>query len=274
MDDDIFIPIKVINNLRRELILELISLRKDRKKEIVFSDSFISSRENLITNEVSFLVRSEEQLRALIDKDVNIYVEDYSLYNKYKSDRVFYRNPRAGYSYKNSSNSLVSNNGGFVYYSGKSVSDIYMNVKNSLTLGLFSNFVYKVGLSPELDSCDIEKIISSYIDRFGCKPNVEVLVYGNLELMIMKYCPLRYLINNSNNCSLCTNRKFYLDSNGRKFRLLKDSIHNVRVMSNERIDKLSEISYLRSIGVTNFRIDLLDENACEVLEILHKLDLN
>lgn len=94
VDDDIFIPIKNINNLRRELINDLICLRENRRPDVITTNEKIVSRENSITKEISFLVRNEEQLKFLIDKDVNIYVEDYFLYQKYKDNNIFYRNPR------------------------------------------------------------------------------------------------------------------------------------------------------------------------------------
>ena len=51
--------------------------------------------EHVITNEISFLVRTESQLKYLLDKDVLIYVECMSLYNKYKDYKnVFYRSSR------------------------------------------------------------------------------------------------------------------------------------------------------------------------------------
>ena len=273
VDDDIFIPIKNINNLRRELINDLICLRENRRPDVITTNEKIVSRENSITNEISFLVRNELQLKFLIDKNVNIYVEDYFLYQKYKDNNIFYRNPRASFDYKNSSNTLITNNGGFKYYCDKSVSDIYMNVKNSLTLGLFSNYVYKVGLSPELNNEDIYKIICSYKKRFGFNPNVEVLIYGNLELMLMKYCPLNYFINNSNRCSMCFSKNFYLDDkHGHKFNFLRDEIHNMRIMSDKKIDKILDINYLKSIGVTNFRIDLLDEDDLSIQKILDRVN--
>ena len=88
--------------------------------------------------------------------------------------------------------------------------------------------------------------------------------------MIMKYCPIRKDV--SDKCSLCISNNYYLDDRkGNRYRLYRDSSHKVRVIDSQNIDKISDISYLKSIGVTNFRIDLLDESYDEVISILDKL---
>lgn len=275
LDDDIFIPVKNINNLRRELVLELISLREN-KRSSTFLEQDVSylSVSNFISNELSFLVRNEKQLKYLISKNVNIYVEDYSLYKKYKGDNIFYRPSRGGGFYKDCSNMLVSNNGYFMNNYDRCSSDIYLNVKNSYSLNLFSKYAYKVGLSPELYNDEILDIITSYKSRYKSNPNVEVLVYGRLELMIMKYCPVRYFDKCTKASFNCIDSKFYLDDrNGHKFRLFGDYSHFMRVIDCNFVDKLDDVSYLKSIGVTNFRIDLLDEEESEIDEILNRFQM-
>ena len=271
MDEDVFVPIKNVNVLRRELVKELISIRENKKIDFIENDISFEKNKMKITNEISFLVRNEEQLKFLLDKNVNIYVENYKLYKKYESDNVFYRNPRAGFNYRDASNSLISNNGGFIKVSGKSVSDIYMNAFNSLTVNAFSNYVYKVGLSPELSNYDVGVVLDVYKEKYGFLPNVEVLIYGRLEVMLMKYCPVNYLCSKVKGCSLCFDNKYYLDDcRGNKFRLLGDENHNTRIFDFSVVDKFSDIGYLKSIGVTNFRIDLLDESIKEISKLLEK----
>lgn len=271
MDEDVFVPIKNVNVLRRELVKELISLRENKKIDFIEKDISFEENKMKITNDISFLVRNEEQLKFLLDKNVNIYIEDYELYKKHESDNVFYRNPRACFSYSDSSNRVISNNGGLNNLKEKSVSDIYMNAFNSLTVNTFSNYVYKIGLSPELSNYDMEVVLSGYKEKYGFLPNVEVLIYGRLELMLMKYCPVNYLCGMDLGCFLCFNNKYYLDDRkNNKFRLLGDENHNMRVFDCSVIDKFSEIEYLKSIGVTNFRIDLLDESIEEISILLEK----
>ena len=110
-----------------------------------------------------------------------------------------------------------------------------------------------------------------YKEKYGFLPNVEVLIYGRLEVMLMKYCPVNYLCSKVKGCSLCFDNKYYLDDcRGNKFRLLGDENHNTRIFDYSVVDKFSDIGYLKSIGVTNFRIDLLDESIEEISKLLEK----
>ena len=270
IDDNIFIPVKVINELKRELVSNLITLRENKSYDNVFGDDNISSFKNKITEGFSFLVRTEDQIKALLSKDVTIYIEDYNLYKKYKSDNVFYRPLRVSYDNRECSKCLITNNGYLNNSYKASFSDIYMNVFNSLSLNFYSKYVSKVGLSPELSNYDIDVLISTFKNRFGFFPNVEVLIYGKPELMIMKHCPV--MDNNSDRCSLCVSNNYYLDDRkGNKFRLLRDFSHKVRVMDYQNVDKISDIAYFKSIGVTNYRIDLLDESYDYVIVLLDRL---
>ncbi len=147
-----------------------------------------------------------------------------------------------------------------------------MNVYNSNTLNLFFKYAYKVGLSPELNPYEINNLIKSYKNKYKTNPNVEVLIYGKLELMIMKYCPIKQFIC-KNNCTTCLNKNIYLDDkNGHKFKLLGDNNHYMRVFDYQNIDYINDITYLKNSGVTNFRIDLLDETKEEIIYILDKLN--
>ena len=274
MDDNIFIPIKNVNILRRKLVSLLISKRENSK---IVTNDFINdikfnSNSSGITNDISFLVRTEEQLKALLDYNVLIYTEDTLLYNKYKMyDNVYYRGSRI--KTNNLNHMVIANNSGFIN-SKNGISDIYMNAFNSLTVNKILKFVYKVGLSPELTPFEVKVLIEGYKKRYNDVPNVEVLVYGKLEVMIMKYCPINSFVSKSDVCNACFNNKFYLDDrNGHRFRLFGDENHFMRVFDYKNIDLISEIDYFKECGVTNFRIDLLDEEDSDIKCILERLNV-
>lgn len=273
IDNNIFIPVKNLNNLRQELTKELIEIRENKKIEFIEKElKPKQAKEINLTKEYSFLVRNEDQLKTLINKPVTIYVENYNLYQKYKKENVYYRPSRANITYENVDNLLVSNNGGLIQKSSNKITDIYMNAYNSLTINTFLKYTNKVGLSPELNTNDIENIIKSYQKRYGNIPNTEVLIYGKLELMILKYCPVNYLLIKKEGCTACLKDKYYLDDKkDHKFRLLTDQNHKTRVFDYQNINHLDNIEKLKEIGITSFRIDLLDETEDEITEILTKL---
>ena len=271
MDNDIFIPMKNINNLKQVLTQELISKRENCKVDFIKKSPIFLKEEHIITNEISFLVRTESQLKYLLDKDVLIYVENTSLYNKYKDYKnVFYRASRI--KPNDQDNIVISNTSGLLSKSNKNIIDIYMNAVNSLTVNLYHKSAYKVGLSPELTYDELKDLINNYKKRYGTNPNLEMLIYGKVELMIMRYCLIKKQLNKNKICNLCHNSNYYLDDrNGHRFMLLKDDNHNMRLYNYQKINNIGDISYLRELGVTNFRIDLLDETLEDIESILKQL---
>ena len=275
IDNDIFIPLTQINRLRQILTEKLINQRQKPIKNVIEKQIKESKKETTQTNEISFLVRNENQLKYLLTKNVNIYTEDYKLYQKYNKENIFYRNPRAAFTYKEAKNSLITNNGGLKVYKSKNIIDIYMNVKNSNTINEFQKYSYKIGLSPELKDDELEMLMTNYYKKYNNYPNVELLIYGNLELMLMKHCPINYALTKDRCkevCNICQKNNFYLSNdNNHKYRLLKDENHTLRLLSNEKINNLKKIKEYQKTGITNFRIDLNDETENDLENILKEL---
>ena len=102
------------------------------------------------------------------------------------------------------------------------------------------------------------------MDNYQNNSNVEVFIYGYIELMLMKYCPVRYIINKNNlPCHVClNNKKYYLkDRNNQMYRLINNrDTHSTTILNTHKTDLIDNIKYYKSIGITNFRIELLDED--------------
>ncbi|MBQ6687162.1 MAG: U32 family peptidase [Bacilli bacterium] len=268
LDSDVFIPIKEINNLRQQLTKELIHKRENSKREVIVKNNEFSGNSQLITNHFSFLVRNESQLQYLLDKDVIIYTEDYKLYQKYKGPNVFFKTNRVSNKLMelNNENILASDIGAVYKYSKTNnvVSDIYLNVTNKESIELLKNLsVNKIGLSVEIKDDDLIDINNS--------SNLELLVYGRPELMVMKYCLLNKFVNTDKACSVCHNQKKYAIKGDNKE--LYPIINNTcisKLLHSKNIDLLNKLDYYKDLGITNFRIDLYDEVASDIAEILKK----
>lgn len=277
VDKDIFIPLKYINEIRRYLTDELIKERtkSNRKEKIEKEKLTIKEIEN--TNNISFLIRNEIQLKTLLTENVNIYIEDESLYNKYKKENknIYLKTPRVNLSPKKYQNeNILASETGIIEKNKENnniVSDIYLNVVNSKTINTLENLnVKRVGLSVELNENDLNHLLKGYKEKYKRNPNLEILVYGKLELMIMKYCPLNALINDGKKpCYLCKNSNKYSlkDRNGKKLRLINSNCIT-KLMDYQEINYIDKIPKLKELGITNFRIDLLDEEPNEIEQIL------
>ena len=138
-------------------------------------------------------------------------------------------------------------------------------------------------LSPELSNKEISNIIKEYLkskddvyndtkksistSKIQVIPDIEILVHGNIELMVSKNDLIsKKLLENidntlkSENCEINEfDSEFYLvlkDSKNNEFPIKKDLNGNDRILLNsENICLINDIYYLKSIGFENFAID-------------------
>ena len=210
MDTNIFIPISTINEIRRILVDKLITIRCKNNKEIIINnleDNYYSTPNNSKLS-INALVRNEEQLLACINNNIdNIYTTDYNLYTKYKETcNIYYRLDRVMKKYINykKESLLITELGGVgrYGYTNNVVSDYYLNIANNKAIDLLRrNNIQRITISCELDYDTIKALNTNY--------NIELIIYGRVELMLMKYCPLKKLLNP---CSVCQDsfNKYYL----------------------------------------------------------------
>lgn len=191
--DNAFIPMKILNELRREIIDKLILKRTEKENKINFKyEKHLINEKNNIP---SFLVRNEKQLKMVLNKG-RIYTEDFNLYKKYKNSNVFYKLPRIMNKYPDfkNENLLVSEIGSIYKYSKNNyvIADYPLNITNSETVNFLHNIGVKIStISPEVKNFELEKY--SY--------PTEKIVYGKPDLMILKKFnkDIKYLKNNVNN---------------------------------------------------------------------------
>ena len=191
--DNAFIPMKILNNLKRDIIDKLILKRTEKENKINFKYEKHLINEN--NNIPSFLVRNEEQLKMVLGKG-RIYTEDFKLYKKYKNSNVFYKLPRIMHEFPDfkGENLLISELGGIYKYSKDNfvIADYPLNITNSETVNFLHNIGVKIStISPEVKGFELEKY--SY--------PTEKIVYGKPDLMILKNFnkDIKYLKNNLNN---------------------------------------------------------------------------
>ena len=270
MDNNIFIPISLINEIRRILVDKLIDIRCMNKKDIVINN--VDDKYYDIVNnnklEINALVRNEEQLLTCLENNIdNIYTPDYELYTKYKDrGNIYYRLSRVNKKYINyKKESLLATEIGSIYrysYTNNVVSDYYLNVANNYTIDLLRrNNVKKITLSCELDYDKIKELNTNY--------NLELIIYGRVELMIMKYCPLKKILNN---CSLCreNTNKYYLENiEGKRYPIIRDDNHITHIMHYNNIDYIDDINKYLNLGIRSYRIELFDENKNEIVKIIN-----
>lgn len=270
LDDNVFINLKDINELRREGI----SLLSDERCKVDVQKIRVKNIDKVTHNydesvHINLLARTEEQIEWALDNDINyIYVPDLKLYNKYKGKgRVLYRTNRVKDS--NDFSSLVTELGS-MYRIKKGIGDYYLNVTNHYTIDELSKYLDRLTLSIELDDDEISNIMNHYDNRL----NIELIIYGTYELMITKYCMLKLLVNKDNICHVCNNGKKYhlVDRNNAKYRILNDTVNHItHIMNANKCDRIDDIGHYKRMGINNFRLELLDETKEDLNKILNRL---
>ncbi len=279
-DENIFIGIKDLNDLRRACTEELITLREN-----YLPSEYLENKEHIDKEDknnykngplsINLLVTNEDQLKTVLKENVgNIYVEDYNLYLKYMTrENVYYKLNRLNDGKKNydNKNLLITELGALKYTKNNNViSDYFLNVTNTSTLEyLLENGVNKVTISPE-------KMLENIEAYKKYKDSVEVYIYGRVELMVMKYCPLNMLINNDNKkCSLCLSKdKYSLKDAKGNFYPIKSYPHLTHILHYKPINLLEEIRNLKMLNISNFRVELYDEQEKEIISIIKEIKRN
>ena len=258
LDENVFVPMKILNDLRRRVCEELINIRRDKKKEVIINnnisfDKFTDS--DKVTNNKTCYVFTEEQLKFAIDNNFErIYVKDKELFNKYKSDNLYLVIDRCSYSYDElTDNSFVSD---YMDFSNKNniIGNYSLNVFNIYT----AYYLRKLGLnviplSVELNEYELLTFMKLFKEKFGtCK--FEVLKYGRVENMIIK----------GNILNLDINKFDYKleDFKERLFPVYYDGI-NTHILNYEKVNL-----GLQDVINCYFRYDFYDESVINFNNIL------
>lgn len=275
MDENIFLTKGNINKLRRDAV-ELLNSARSKTTEYK-KKTYIFDYTAPLPHACGFscTVINSDQLNAVLEYSPNkIYIRDFDLYkkNKNKHQNVYYFMDALNGNTEdyNDERLVIRDTGGIKYAQNNTViADYMLNITNSQSLAHMNACkVFSCCLSVELDNKNIKSLCENYKNQYGCFPNAEVLVYGRIQLMATKHCILEGNIE----CGKCKTSDIYIeDIKGGKFPVLTDDKCNNYIYAKEPIDKLSNIPYIKSMGVNSFRLDFLNESSDEIVSILNKI---
>ena len=238
IDDNIFIPMSEINELRRQAVCLLNEKRlykyefKKNKYEIEVPNF---KKQKLLTCKVS-----DKESFDKLDRHYDIvYSEDDIVGTIRVLSRVIMKYP------DNYKEVMIGEIGGFNKYK-EVYTDVSFNVVNSYTVAFLHSLGAKgVTLSYELDDKQIKNLVDCYVKRYKKHPNLELIASGYEEVMISKYS-----LNKQYNKDLLYLRDMY----GNKFRVItkEDGMH----IYNFRKRNIYDDKYYE-IGINSLRINLL-----------------
>lgn len=274
-----FIPVKVINELRRDLIDKIMSERIKRPARKIVNYKYTKKVD--LTGEKSpeivVSVNNAEQLEAALKSGIKEIYLDANLditTDTYKDAKIIKRqrriNPFANYDYYKgtviSEIGLLNEKEKFT----RLISDEFMNVTNIYSIHfLHINGVERVTLSSETNQYVLENITKNFSDTFGYYPNLEKVVYGREELMISKYCPIAKSYGTNVGCNLCYKNQYYLkDRKDELYPLINDGLCNIKIMHSRPLVLIDYVTDLINNEIYTLRLNFTTENYEETIKII------
>ena len=183
VDDDLFIRIDEINELRRKALLEL-EEKRYYKIPFVEKEYKVSVKEEKLNQESIYFIRDKKDYK----KGKKYITDDINLYKELNDENVIFKLPRVNEKLTNTVDNLLVGELGSVYKYKNVVTDFSLNVVNSYSVAfLHSLGVKRVTLSYELNDYNIKKLIDAYKERYKMMPHLELIVDSTPEVMVLKY---------------------------------------------------------------------------------------
>ena len=252
---NVFIPAKLLNVARREIVQALYELKlssKEKRIKALKAKEKISftPREPYFTASVT----SKEQYDACVSCGIKeIYF-----------DNTVRRNQN---DYKEKEGQLLIGGYGGIYHYRKTnpfITDYSLNVVNSDSCyELFKLGAKRVTLSYELNKTQIEDLISSYYEKNDGYPALEMIVYGRAPMMFSKYCPLKKM----NQCGSCKTRSYELKDEHGTFPIITHDDCTTTILNGKILNLLDEVQNIE--GVEAFRLNFTVESKEQVIKTIN-----
>ena len=252
---NVFIPAKLLNVARREIVQALYELKLNSKKKSIKAlkakeKISFTPREPYFTASVT----SKEQYDACVSCGIKeIYF-----------DNTVRRNQN---DYKEKEGQLLIGGYGGIYHYRKTnpfITDYSLNVVNSDSCyELFKLGAKRVTLSYELNKTQIEDLISSYYEKNDGYPALEMIVYGRAPMMFSKYCPLKKM----NQCGSCKTRSYELKDEHGTFPIITHDDCTTTILNEKILNLLDEVQNIE--GVEAFRLNFTVESKEQVIKTIN-----
>lgn len=250
-----FIPVSLINNLRREAISDLNKNRLKRKKKIA---------KNSVVNKQTFPIDS-----LMISVSVK-NLEQYETVKDLGITNIYYQNvvPRNNTNYPNLTGPiLVGGIGSLEHYQNQEIiTDYSFNVVNAESVNILHSLGAKrVTLSHEINKQQIKDLITEYHRQNGGYPNLELIVYGHQEMLHTKYCPIKKM----GECGKCKTNNFALKDDFETFPLLTDDRCEVTLLNGKTLNLIDDLHTIEHIAC--YRLAFTIETPEEIKQVVNNL---
>lgn len=288
LDDNVSLPISILNQMRRDAIDELSEERvkiKDRNYKGKFISYNPKKEERNKESKLRAKVKNLSQLEAALSYDIDIiYYEDINtldkaleMANNHKK-RVVYSSPRIvrnrEYNQLEKAKEIGINSvqvgslGAINYFRDKHLNiDYYLNAFNSESINHYKSEGAKtVCISQELNINEIRETIK-YTDV-----EIEAVVYGYVPMMVTEYCPMGVIVRDckkDKRVAKCKDITYALrDLKGEQYKISQDNFCRSTIYNSKVTCMLDNLYELNEVGIDVLRLDFTTESANEVKEVL------
>lgn len=249
-----FIPAKLLNAARREIVEQLYQYKLNaQKKRIKTPDVKEKITFERKTPYLTATVATQEQYDACIDAGIEV------IYFK----NIVRRNQN---NYESKEGELlIGGYGGIEFYhkSHSFVTDYSLNVVNSASCyELYKLGAKRVTLSYELNKKQIDELIQAYENEHMGSPSLEMIVYGKAPLLFTKYCPLEKM----NQCGQCKTHQYVLKDEHGSFPVMTHADCSTTILNGKTLNLLDEIHQIQ--GIEAFRLNFTTESQKEVMKVI------
>ena len=305
VDKDVFVPVSVLNNLRRKAIEKYEEYKLDfSSKRIIYSyKNFSYLKDKKVFNgKITLKVHKNSQLDKILENpDISeyireIYTEDFTLleeyYNKFKTIGINLVYSALGvirneeYSilekYLSKINNEIFNKvqistwGSKNFFKSKFGTkkfniDTYFNIYNSYSLRFFEKYfdAEDITISQEINKFEIKSLLNKSREK---NANVDMIIYGHTRAMLTEYCAMGVLTKDCHKdrrCAECARSDYILkDMENREFRLFQDIFCRTEIRNHITLDLRENINEIFELGVDRVRLDFTYEDSDMVYRIL------
>ena len=254
IEDDLFISVSEINNLRRKLVDEIYNAYHKNRNNNERTTLHIKKRNINSGNRIIATVQTQEQYNACKELGINVFYNNISPYVNSKYNTI------------EDEEVLVGNYGGLNHYSNKIITTDYsFNVMNKDSILHLLNFgAQHISLSHEVSLKELEEISEDFYSTYGMKAPIDYMVYGKIKLMTMKYCPLKRF----GLCGKCHKNDYYLVDELGKFLIKTRNDCFVEIYNCVTLNLIEDIEKIINY-VDRLRFDFTTESFEEVKEVLN-----
>ncbi len=251
-----FIPAKLLNTARRQIVDGLYGSKLNRQKK--------RTKRSKSPEKIGFepkkpyltaTVNTKAQYDACISQGIHeVYFEN-----------VIRRNQNQ---YKEKDGQvLVGGYGGIYHYKNSNpfITDYSLNVVNSKACyELYKLGAKRVTLSYELNKKQIDDLIQAYKKENDSLPALEMIVYGKAPLLFTKYCAMKKM----GECGTCKTKSYELKDEHGSFPILSHEDCSMTILNGKNLNLLDEMSNIQNIKA--FRLNFTVESEAEVVDIIKK----